>query len=141
LEETIDFGFTGSLPLNVTCPAGFGTVNQAYSSSPSVIGGTTPYTYSSSGLPPGLTMSSAGAITGQPMAAGTYSTTITVNGSNFTCPIAIAPPPVGLSCPTINAGAVNTSLTTNLRPSGGISAYSSPICPGSLPPGLSLTPS
>ena len=36
------------------------------------------YTWSATGLPPGLTMSAAGVVTGRPTAAGSYTTTLTV---------------------------------------------------------------
>jgi choice-of-anchor A domain-containing protein len=42
------------------------------------------YTYSATGLPPGLTMSSAGVISGTPTAAGTYSYTVTITDTGGT---------------------------------------------------------
>jgi len=68
-------------PLNITTtslPAA--TVGTAYSQTLSATGGTTPYTWSrSSGiLPPGLTLSSGGVLSGTPTTAGTYSFTIEV---------------------------------------------------------------
>jgi hypothetical protein len=43
-----------------------------------VTGGTSPRTYTAAGLPAGLTMSSAGMITGTPTTLATYSPTVTV---------------------------------------------------------------
>jgi prepilin-type N-terminal cleavage/methylation domain-containing protein len=43
--------------------------------------GTSGYTWSATGLPPGLAFSSAGALTGRPTAAGTYVVTLTVTDS------------------------------------------------------------
>lgn len=45
-------------------------------------GGTTPYTWSATGLPPGVTIgSSTGTVSGTPTTAGTYSVTVTATGS------------------------------------------------------------
>ena len=44
-------------------------------------GGSTPYSWSSTGLPTGLTLSDAGAVTGTPSVAGTSSVTVTVTDS------------------------------------------------------------
>lgn len=61
---------TGSIPN--------GTVGSAYSATISATGGTTPYTFSitTGVISAGLTLSSAGAITGTPTAAGNYSFTV-----------------------------------------------------------------
>src|SRR5204862_8286380 len=50
-----------------------GAQNAAYSASVTALGGTTPYTWSlaSGALPPGLTLSSSGAISGTPTGTGT----------------------------------------------------------------------
>jgi hypothetical protein len=54
---------------------GTATVGSSYSSSATANGGTAPYTFGlyNSVLPPGLTMSSTGAISGKPTTSGTYS--------------------------------------------------------------------
>lgn len=60
-----------------------GTVGTAYSQSLSSSGGTSPYSYSvtTGSLPAGLSMSSAGAITGTPTTAQTATFTVTVTDS------------------------------------------------------------
>ena len=65
-----------------TLPAG--TVGRAYSQTLTATGGTAPFTFSvSSGvLPPGLTLSSAGVISGTPTAAGAFSFTVEALDSN-----------------------------------------------------------
>ena len=45
-------------------------------------GGKSPYTWSASGLPPGLNLSAAGVLTGTPTTAGTYSAVITATDSS-----------------------------------------------------------
>jgi alpha-tubulin suppressor-like RCC1 family protein len=56
-----------------------GTVGSPYSATAHATGGSTPYTWVASGLPPGLQInSSTGQITGTPTSAGSYTTTLTV---------------------------------------------------------------
>ena len=55
-----------------------GTVGTAASLQLSATGGTTPYTWSATGLPAGLSISSSGLISGTPTTAGSYSVTATV---------------------------------------------------------------
>ncbi|WP_203915471.1 M14 family zinc carboxypeptidase, partial [Rhizocola hellebori] len=75
----------------------------------SATGGTPPYTWSATGLPPGLSInSSSGQITGAPTTAGTYSVTVSATGgatgsASFTWTIN----PVGGSC----IGTNNTDVT------------------------------
>jgi hypothetical protein len=60
-----------------------GTVGIAYNTVLTVTGGTSPYSFSGSGLPAGLTLSkTAGSITGTPSASGTFPVTVTVTDSN-----------------------------------------------------------
>jgi hypothetical protein len=69
-------GGTGSV--TVTNPGSrTGTVGTATSLQLSASGGTAPYTWSATGLPPGLTISSSGLISGTPSTAGSYSVTAT----------------------------------------------------------------
>jgi hypothetical protein len=59
-----------------------GTVNQAYSATLSASGGTSPYTWTVTGLPSGLSLnSSTGLISGTPTSAGTSAVTATVTDS------------------------------------------------------------
>ncbi|HEU5268540.1 MAG TPA: putative Ig domain-containing protein [Jatrophihabitans sp.] len=54
-----------------------GTVGTAVSLQLSASGGTSPYTWSATGLPPGLSISSSGLISGTPSTSGSYSVTAT----------------------------------------------------------------
>src|ERR1700722_17737546 len=60
-----------------------GTAGRSYTAALSATGGVTPYTWTISGgnLPSGLTLSTSGAITGSPNAAGTSSFTVKVTGA------------------------------------------------------------
>ena len=56
-------------------------VGQAYSYQMQASGGTPPYSWSGSGLPPGLVIGSSGLISGMPTQAGSFTATITVTDS------------------------------------------------------------
>ena len=75
-------GSTGGV--TVTNPGSkSGTVGSAIASfTLSATGGTTPYTWSATGLPPGITIgSTTGTVSGTPTTAGTYNVTATATGS------------------------------------------------------------
>ena len=122
-----------------------GTTGTAYSHTFTPSGGTAPYTFSiSSGtLPPGLTMSSAGVISGTPTTAGTSSFTVSVTDAN-SCP-GSAGFTITISCPVITvggtppAGTVGTPYSAALSASGGTAPYTFALSSGSLPPGLTLS--
>jgi hypothetical protein len=61
-----------------------GTINKSYSTTLAETGGASPYTWTLAGgsLPPGLTLSPAGIISGIPTATGTYTATIKVTDKN-----------------------------------------------------------
>jgi len=59
-----------------------GTVGFAYNTSLSATGGTAPYTWTQSGVPPGLTFSSGGIISGTPATVGTFPVFFTVKDSS-----------------------------------------------------------
>lgn len=90
-------------PLAVTTTAlASGGVGVPYSATLSATGGTPPYTWSlvSGSLPPGLSLSSAGEISGTPSAAGSYSFTVQVTDSSTpTLQIATAVQDVSVSPP------------------------------------------
>jgi hypothetical protein len=81
-----------------------GTVGVAYSAQLAATGGTAPYTWSSAGLPAGLSLSASGAITGTPTAAGSTPVSVKVTDSstpqlsasaqlNVVIAVAVPPPP------------------------------------------------
>jgi hypothetical protein len=63
----------------VSLPAG--VLGKVYSGSASASGGTGALIWSATGLPPGLTISSSGSVSGTPSTAGTYSVVLTVKDS------------------------------------------------------------
>jgi hypothetical protein len=122
----------GAAPLQLSCMANnTGTVGTAFSSSLTVTGGTSPYTFSvlSGNLPGGLTLNtSTGAITGTPTAAGTFNFTAKVvdsgDGSAQTdttsCGITVSSPQTSCTQTTLTFTG-NTALD---GPLGNIRSYS-----------------
>ncbi len=93
----LTLAISGGAVITVTTPPPNGIVGVAYSFQLAATGGIPPYTWSSSGtLPPGLTLSSAGLLSGTPTAAGTFSPAIKAtdstnnNSGSLTVPITIS---------------------------------------------------
>jgi alpha-tubulin suppressor-like RCC1 family protein len=76
------------------------TTGAAYSAQAAASGGTTPYMWAAANLPPGLSISSSGAITGTPTTAGQFTPTLTVTDSS------------GISASVRSALAVRTPTTS-----------------------------
>ncbi|AXC11423.1 Serine protease, subtilase family [Acidisarcina polymorpha] len=129
-----------------------GTVGTAYTATLAASGGTAPYTWTiSAGTPPaGLTLSSAGALTGTPTTAGSSSFTIKVTDSEATPQTATLaatlvinaapPPPITITPTTLTAGILGTPYVANLTATGGTAPYTWSVASGSLPAGLTLAP-
>ncbi len=141
-----------SSPLSIVTqsPLPAGTVGTPYSQALVATGGTPPYTWSLSfgSLPPGLTLSPSGSITGTPSATGTYLVTVQVVDSasvtmSVTLGIAIgSSTPTGLTittAPTLVSGAVGANYSTTLFATAGTPPYQWTLVSGALPPGLGLS--
>ncbi len=111
-----------------TGPLAGGTAGAAYSTALTQSGalGTPSYTITGGALPPGLTLSSAGTISGTPTATGTYNFTATVTdpsgcsgSTNYSITIACPSNPITLSSPPILCN--NSSLYALVQgaPAGG----------------------
>ncbi|WP_210184550.1 putative Ig domain-containing protein, partial [Rhizobium sp. YK2] len=129
-----------------------GAVGTTYNQTVSAAGGTSSYTYAvtSGALPNGLSLTTTGAISGTPTAAGSFTFTITATDSStgtgpFTGSISYT---LGISAPTISvnpaslsAGTVGTAYSQTITASGGTSSYSFSVTSGALPAGLTLSSS
>ena len=129
-----------------------GTVSSAYSATLVASGGTSPYSWalgSGSTLPAGLSLSSSGAISGTPSAAGTSSVVVVVTdhagataSATLSLDVVAAASPLAITTTSLPSGTVSSAYSANLAASGGTSPYSWALGSGStLPAGLSLSSS
>ncbi len=150
--QSISLHGTGTASISFTLPTGTiltaGTVGAAYNAVTfQATGGTSPYHYaiSDGALPPGLTLSPAGLLTGTPTAGGVFSITVlatdaeSVTGSQ-TYSLTVNPPAITVSpsAATLPSAAITSLYTQSFVASGGIGPYTY-ILTGTLPAGLSLS--
>jgi hypothetical protein len=111
-------------------------------------GGASPYTWTldSGALPPGLSLSETGRISGRPTSFGSTSFTVRVRDAVGTTSarqffIAIGPPPPPLVIQTVQLPETSAERAYNqtLRASGGVTPYTWSLVSGSLGAGLSLS--
>ncbi len=125
-----------------------GDVGMLYSQNLSATGGQRPYTYSltTGALPPGLSLSSSGAISGTPTTMGSYSFTVRVRDDNlcfgfraYTIDV-VDCPTITISPPGILTGRIGLAYSWDFHASDGQAPYTYSIASGALPPGLTLSP-
>ncbi|WP_430543087.1 putative Ig domain-containing protein [Xanthomonas sacchari] len=123
-----------------------GTAGTAYNQALSTSGGTAPYTYalSSGALPAGLSLSSAGVLSGTPTVAGSFTFVVGVTdagsfGGSHAYTLSIVAPTLAITPPTLPAAAINASYSQALSTSGGTAPYSYVLNAGALPSGMSLS--
>jgi hypothetical protein len=154
-----------------------GTVGTQYSQQLQATGGVPPYTWSlgtfdmsgahpvpavrfrrertkpeaapiSSGLPPGLLLSSSGQITGTPTQIGSYTFSVIVSDSSSSAPqstgatftidvIGVSPLLISTTSPLAN-GALGVPYSIPLRAQGGEIPYTWTLASGTIPPGLQV---
>ncbi len=141
-------------PVTVVAPATLpnGTVAVSYNQNITASGGIAGYTYTvtAGALPPGLTLSTAGVLSGTPTGGGTFNFTLTARGSSTgtgaphtgsrAYALAIAPPTVVLPASNLTNGNVGTAYNRILNvANGGTAPYSYAVTAGALPPGMLLS--
>ncbi len=143
---TRQFSITATVGLSITTSAALPNafLQATYSETLTASGGAS-YTWALTGgaLPAGLTLSSAGSITGTPTAAGTFNFTASVTDSAaatasqaFTL---IVEGTLAITTTSLPGGTVGASYSQAVTASGGKPPYTFAKTAGSLPPGISLS--
>lgn len=115
-----------------------------YSASLGISGGSPPFSFSASGLPPGLSVTSSGTIQGTCLQAGTWSVSISGSDSSGRATSGtfglrmIPPPPLSVTSNTMPGGVAGTVYSQDLRAAGGAPPYTWSLSSGTLAEGLSL---
>lgn len=121
-------------------------VGTAYSAMLSAVNGTSPYSFSSGvTLPNGLSLSTAGALTGTPSTQGSYPIPFTVTdakgqqaSATLTLLILQAAQAVTITTASLPSGTANVAYSTTIAAANGTTPYSFTVS-GTLPNGLSLS--
>ncbi len=135
------------LPAITTTSLPVATAGVAYTATLSESGGTSPYKWTiiSGTLPAGLTLSSAGVISGTATGASSGSLTIQVTdaagkSSSQSFVLTVVPPlPLIITTGSLPGAALAVAYSETLEATGGVPSYMWSITAGSLPAGLSLS--
>ena len=106
-------------------------------------GGTSPYSWSTTGLPPGLAITpSTGLISGTPTQAGSFTANVTVHdsaGHSASSPVvfSVVVTPLTITTGTLPSGTVGVAYSQFVNAQGGSQSGYTWSVQGSLPPGLS----
>ena len=142
---------SGGCPMITLTPASLpvGQVGASYSQTITGSGGTAPYSYAvtAGSLPPGLSLSSSGGLSGTPTSAGTFGFTVTATDfvgcqGSLAYQLVINPASCGtiaLSPSTLPNGQVGVAYGQTMTASGGTSPYTFAVTSGALPAGLTLS--
>jgi Putative Ig domain len=149
-QALFDMGWQGAAcPAITVSPATLpnGTVSAAYNQTITAAGGTAAYTYTvtAGSLPPGITLTAAGVLSGTPTHSGTYSPTITATDANactgnlaYTITIA-CPGTISLAPATLINATFGVAYNQAITASGGIAVYTYAVTAGTLPTGMTLS--
>ncbi|MDQ2777655.1 MAG: putative Ig domain-containing protein, partial [Acidobacteriota bacterium] len=133
--------------ITTTSPLPSGTLNRGYTSlTLTETGGTAPFQWTGSGLPAGLSVSSAGVLSGTPTSTGTSTISITVTDAvgataSATFPLSVYSQLTISSASPLPVGTVSSAYNFAFQAGGGTGQYTWSISSGSLPGGLALAAS
>jgi hypothetical protein len=125
-------------------------INVPYSTTLTSTGGKGPFTWAlaSGTLPPGITLSAGGVISGTPNTLGSTTFKVSVTDSQTpTAAVDVASktiqvnPTLSITTSSLTAGAIGVPYSASLAASGGVAPYTWSITSGSLPAGLTLSSS
>lgn len=142
-----NYSLTTSAPTITVNPASLpnATAGAAYSQTFAASGGNGTYTYAitAGALPPGMTLSAGGAVSGTPTAAGTFNLTVTAtDGNTFTgsraYTLTVSGPGIVLTPATLPGPAAGIAYSQTITASGGNGPYTFSAT-GILPTGLTLS--
>jgi hypothetical protein len=138
-----------SCPVITISPATIpsGTASVAYNQTFTAAGGASPYTFSVSGgsLPPGLTLSSAGTLSGTPTQKGSFTFSVKATDANGcvasrSYQLAIACQDIIINPTSLPIGTTGTAYNQTLTATGECAPNTFSLLTGTLPPGLTLSP-
>jgi hypothetical protein len=131
--------------ITTASPLPDGVRGQFYSVLLHATGGTTPYGWSATGLPPGMSLDAAtGVLSGTPTATGTSTPMFTVTDSNTQTGskqlsiVINPPPPPSVSTTFLPSGVQNQAYSATLSATSGTPPYTWSVTAGSLPAGVNL---
>lgn len=133
-------------PLAITTPAlPVATLGASYNQFLDVSGGSGPVTWSlaSGVLPPGIVLSTAGIILGNPTALGESTFRVRAERGTLSAErgyaLRVVAPPLAISPTTLPGAKVGERYTVQMQGAGGVAGYT--WSADSMPPGLTLSPS
>src|SRR5579863_293955 len=123
-----------------------GSIGIPYSQALLPGGGVSPFTWTMTGsgsLPPGLSLSPGGVISGTPVAGGTYHFTVQVTDAGgrtatASLTISMAVAPLAITTSSLPNGQLTVAYSQPLAASGGVAPYTWSLVSGTISPGLSL---
>ncbi|MBL8799702.1 MAG: putative Ig domain-containing protein [Planctomycetia bacterium] len=148
---SVDFTLANLAPVTVTPGAlSAATVGIAYNQSLGATGGTGPYTFAltAGALPAGLSLSTAGLLSGTATAGGVFSFTITATDSSGGAgpytgsqaySLTVQAPTIAPTPTTLASATVGVAYSQSVSATGGTGPYTFAITAGSLPSGLNLS--
>jgi len=123
-------------------------VGTAYSQTLTASGGTGPYTWSTASgtFPTGLSLSTAGVVSGLPTAAMSRLVTVRATDANgcattLALTFAMSCPAITINPASVTAAFITTAYTQTITPSAGTAPFVFAVASGALPTGLTLNPS
>jgi large repetitive protein len=124
-----------------------GAVGTPYASSfnPVGVGQSFAFSLQSGSLPPGLSLSSAGLVSGTPTSAGAFSFSVRLSSGQLSVTkaiqMAVQVPPLEILTTSLGDGQVGSPFAAQVQAQGGVPPHSFRVASGALPPGVTMNSS